>query len=151
MVLTTITSVMLWLPLTRHLAHHWVMPYSGMRPPRAVTVRLAPVAEKITRPASLLMLQTVQFPLPAATLLTAHSSMTPASTLPILWVVTQKSMLTAQSPHRLMPSLAAVTATSVTRWKRSIPRWMTPCCGMPQPMMVMVRLAPLTEKIKQPV
>ena len=151
MVLTTITSVMLWQPLTRHLAHHSVTPYSGMRPPRAVTVRLAPVAEKITRPASLLMLQTVQFPLPAATLLTAHSSMTPVSTLPILWVVTQKSMLTAQSPHRLMPSLAAVTATSVTRWKQSIPRSMTLCCGMPQPMMVMVHLAPLTEKIKQPV
>ncbi len=101
-----------------------------------------------TVPASLLMLQTVQFPLPAATLLTAHSSMTPVSTLPILWVVTQKSMLTAQSPHRLMPSLAAVTATSVTRWKQSIPRSMTLCCGMPQPMMVMVHLAPLTEKIK---
>ncbi|MFH6758630.1 hypothetical protein ACHEVH_11795 [Escherichia coli] len=71
--------------------------------------------------------------------------MTPVSTLPILWVVTQKSMLTAQSPHRLMPSLAAVTATSVTRWKRSIPRWMTLCCGMQQPMAVMVHLAPVAE------
>ena len=125
------------------LAHHSVMPYSGMRPPRAVTVRLAPVAGQIKQPASLLMLQTVQFPLPAATLLTAHSSMTPASTLPILWGVTQKSTLTAQSPRRLMPSLAAVITTSVTRWKRSIPRWMTLCCGMQQPMMAMVHLAPV--------
>ena len=140
---------MLWLPLTRHFAHHSVTPYSRMRPPRAVTVRLAPVAGQIAQPASLLMLQTVQFPLPAATLLTAHSSMTPASTLPILWVVTQKSKLTAQSPHRLKPSLAAVTATSVTRWKRSIPRWMTLCCGMQQPMKAMVHKAPHKETRQQ--
>ena len=56
------------------------------------------------------------------------------STSLMRWVVTQKSTLTAPSPHRLTPLRTPSTTTSVTPWMRLM---ITPCCGMRLPMAVL--------------